>query len=295
MAVGPVDFDYAASLPVDGCKKVQVSSDGESSYFHISECGAEWLTWGVSDRGCSSSEMHDAMHTGPNGQCYQKPGDTSKWHLASCSCAAPAPAPSATEWMIGLKHRGSCDTICDMRDAVCVQDELDALTSDDAMLEKFAAAGVTCKNNHQRIIRNCDNKIPNRCQEWGAPFINSASWRNGPYGVKACQGGSKISPCGQDPVDHNHLRLCPCAPHSVATSSKFAWDMSVPKTDTQARSSYFGYGAPEYMYATVFVVTSALIVVYRHHAGFTSRATETRPDYNTKYGTSTAASLTKSL
>jgi len=117
------------------------------------------------------------------------------------------PTPTGATWLIGsaVHPAETCDQVCAAAGGSCSQSELDALNgaSSADFIAKYAEAGHTC--NPSRFADHCSSG--SNCVNWGSPYIHNSHFDEG-----LCWGGSTptVAPCGQQPVDGNHRRLCPC-------------------------------------------------------------------------------------
>jgi hypothetical protein len=93
--------------------------------------------------------------------------------------------------------------------STCDQSSLDNLNNNDAAFE--AAFEAWSPGHCSSWNTGCTSD--NNCAKWGSPFIhNSHINDNNGYvnGNGLCWKGSLVAACGQQPVDGNHRRLCPC-------------------------------------------------------------------------------------
>jgi hypothetical protein len=115
------------------------------------------------------------------------------------------------QWILDSRNSGaqSCSTVCADVAKTCDQSSLDNLNNNDAAFEAAFEAWSPghCHSWNTGCARD------NNCAAWGSPFIhNSHINDNTKYanGNGLCWKGSTVAACGQQPVDGNHRRLCPC-------------------------------------------------------------------------------------
>jgi len=121
------------------------------------------------------------------------------------------------QWSISKQWAGSCEQVCAKVGGKCSQKALDDLglsrysQSPDKLKQAYegaTGASLTCR----RWNKGCQG---GNCGRWGLPFIHSSHFND-----QLCWGGDAAAPCGQQPVDGHHRRLCPCVIGQASAAAK---------------------------------------------------------------------------
>jgi len=160
----------------------------------VTQCDA------IGARLCTAQELSDDCTRG-----------TGCGHDAEQIWSSTAAPTAAVQWILDHRNSGaqSCSTVCADAAKTCDQSSLDNLNNNDAAFE--AAFEAWSPGHCTSWNTGCTSG--NDCAAWGSPFIHNSHINdntNYANGNGLCWKGSPVAACGQQPVDGNHRRLCPC-------------------------------------------------------------------------------------